>query len=173
MIVFYALLAVIAIERVAELVVSQRHATRSLREGGTEYGREHFPVMVALHAALLAGCVAEPLLAHRAFIPALGYPMLALVIAANALRWWCIATLGESWTARVIVVPRRPLVTAGPYRWFAHPNYAAVIIEGAALPLVGSAWITSASFTLLNAILLTVRIRCEVRALRAGQLVAS
>ena len=170
MIVFYALLAVIAVERVAELVVSQRHATRSLREGGMESGREHFPVMVALHAALLAGCIAEPLIAHRAFIPALGFPMLAVVIAANALRWWCIATLGESWTARVIVVPRRPLVTAGPYRWFAHPNYAAVIIEGAALPLVGSAWITSASFTRLNAILLTVRIRCEARALRAGQL---
>jgi methyltransferase len=172
MIVFYALLAVIAVERVAELVVSQRHATQSLRAGGVESGREHFPVMVALHVALLAGCIAEPLIAHRAFIPALGYPMLAVVIAANALRWWCIATLGGSWTARVIVVPGRPLVTGGPYRWFAHPNYAAVIVEGAALPLVGSAWVTSASFTLLNAILLTVRIRCEVRALRAGHLVA-
>ena len=109
--------------------------------------------MVALHAALLIGCVAEPLAAHRAFLPALGYPMLAIVIAANALRWWCIATLGGSWTARVIVVPGRPLVTACPYRWFAHPNYAAVIIEGAALPLVGSAWITAVSFTLANAIL--------------------
>lgn len=170
--VYWGLLAVIAVERVAELVVSQRHAAAILRNGGVEYGRGHFPVMVALHVALLAGCVAEPLLLHRTFIPALGYPMLAVVVAANALRWWCIATLGESWTARVIVVPRRRLVTAGPYRWFAHPNYAAVIIEGAALPLVGSAWITSASFTLLNAILLTVRIRCEVRALRAGQLVA-
>jgi methyltransferase len=170
MIVFYLLLAVIAVERVAELVVSQRHATRSLRQGGVESGREHFPVMVALHAALLAGCVFEPLIAHRAFLPALGYPMLAIVVAANALRWWCIATLGESWTARVIVVPGRPLVTAGPYRWFAHPNYAAVIIEGAALPLVGSAWITSAAFTLANAILLTIRIRCEAGALRASQL---
>jgi methyltransferase len=128
--------------------------------------------MVALHAALLAGCLAEPLLAHRSFIPALGYPMLAIVVAANALRWWCIATLGDSWTARVIVVPGRPLVTAGPYRWFAHPNYAAVIIEGAALPLVGSAWITSVAFTIANAILLTVRIRCEVGALRAAELVA-
>jgi methyltransferase len=170
MIVFYLLLAVIAVERVAELVVSQRHATRSLRQGGVESGREHFPVMVALHAALLAGCVAEPLIAHRAFLPALGYPMLAIVVAANALRWWCIATLGESWTARVIVVPGRPLVTAGPYRWFAHPNYAAVIIEGTALPLAGSAWITSAAFTLANAVLLTIRIRCEADALRAGQL---
>src|SRR5258707_514567 len=147
MIVFYALLAVIGVERVPELVASQPHAAAGLRGGGFESGKGPLPVMVALHAALLAGCLAEPLAAHRAFIPALGYPMLAVVIAANALRWWCVATLGESWTARVIVVPGRPLVTAGPYRWFAHPNYAAVIIEGAALPLVGSAWITSASFT--------------------------
>ena len=91
--------------------------------------------------------------------------MLAVVVAANVLRWWCIATLGSRWTARVIVLPGVPLVTAGPYRWFAHPNYVAVVIEGAALPLVGSAWITACVFTVLNAALLTVRLRCETRAL--------
>ena len=107
MIIYYALLAVIAVERVAELVVSQRHAAASLRDGGVEYGRGHFPVMVALHAALLAGCWPSRSLLHRTFIPALGYPMLALVVAANALRWWCIATLGPRWTARVIVMPGR------------------------------------------------------------------
>ena len=168
--VYWGLLAVIALERVAELVVSQRHAAASLRNGGVEYGRGHFPVMVALHVALLAGCVAEPLLLHRTFIPALGYPMLAVVVAANALRWWCIVTLGPRWTARVIVIPGLPLVRSGPYRWFAHPNYVAVVVEGAALPLVGSAWITACTFTVLNAALLTVRLRCETRALAAAQL---
>jgi methyltransferase len=148
--------------------VSARHATALLRDGGVESGKEHFPVMVALHTALLAGCIAEPLALHRAFIPALGYPMLAVVLAANGLRWWCIATLGARWTARVIALPGQPLVRSGPYRWFAHPNYVAVIVEGAALPLVGSGWITAACFTVLNAVLLTVRIRCEVRALRAA-----
>lgn len=165
MIVYYTLLAVIAVERAAELAVSRRHAAASLRRGGVESGRGHFPVMVALHAALLAGCLAEPPLLHRAFIPALAWPMLAVVVAANALRWWCIATLGPRWTARVIVMPGAPLVKAGPYRWFAHPNYAAVIVEGAALPLAGSAWITAAAFTALNAALLTVRLRCETQAL--------
>jgi len=168
MIVFWVLLCVIACERVAELVVSARHASALLRDGGTESGLGHFPVMVALHTALLLGCVLEPVLAHRAFVPALGYPMLAVVIAANGLRWWCIGTLGARWTARVIVLPGRPLVRTGPYRWFAHPNYVAVVVEGAALPLVGSAWITAACFTILNAALLTVRIRCEVRALRVA-----
>ncbi len=165
---YYALLAVIGLERVAELVVSQRHAAASLREGGVESGQSHFPVMVALHAALLIGCVVEPLALHRHFIPALGWTMIAVVVAANALRWWCIATLGQRWSARVIVMPGMPLVTAGPYRWFAHPNYVAVVVEGAALPLAGSAWITACTFTALNAALLTVRLRCETRALAAA-----
>ena len=165
MTVFWILLSFIAVERLAELVVSARHANALLRKGGTEYGFGHFPVMIVLHVGLIAGCVLEPLLGDRSFIPALGWPMLAVTLAANGLRWWCIATLGERWTARVIVLPGAPLVRSGPYRWFAHPNYVAVIIEGFALPLTGSAWITAAAFTVLNAALLTVRIRCEVRAL--------
>jgi methyltransferase len=168
MTVYWALLAVIACERIAELVVSARHANALLRRGGVEYGFSHFPVMIALHVALIAGCVLEPLLGHRTFIPALGWTMLAVTVAANALRWWCISVLGERWTARVIVLPGAPLVRSGPYRWFAHPNYVAVIVEGAALPLTGSAWITACAFTVLNAALLTVRIRCESRALAAA-----
>jgi methyltransferase len=168
MTVYWTLLSVIACERVAELVVSARHAKALLRRGGVEYGFGHFPVMIALHVALIAGCVLEPLLGHRTFIPALGWTMLAVTLAANALRWWCIATLGERWTARVIVLPGAPLVRSGPYRWFAHPNYVAVIVEGAALPLTGSAWITACAFTVLNAALLTVRIRTESGALAAA-----
>jgi methyltransferase len=166
--VYWTLLAVIACERVAELVVSARHANALLGRGGTECGLRHFPVMIVLHVGLLAGCVLEPLLGHRAFIPALGFPMLGVTVLANVLRWWCVATLGDRWTARVIVLPGAPLVRSGPYRWFAHPNYVAVIVEGAALPLTGSAWITACAFTVLNAALLTVRIRCETRALAAA-----
>jgi methyltransferase len=164
-IIYYALVAVIAVERLAELVVSRRHAVESLRRGGVQWGQGHFPVMVALHTALLVGCLVEPLVLHRVFVPALAWPMLALVVAANVVRGWCMITLGPMWTARVIVIPGMPLVTAGPYRWSAHPNYLAVMVEGAALPLVGSAWITACTFTALNALLLTVRIRCETSAL--------
>jgi methyltransferase len=184
-VIYFGLLVVICFERLAELVVSQRHASQSLGSGGVESGQGHFPVMVALHAALLAGCWIEPIALHRTFIPALGWPMFALVIGANSLRWWCIAALGPRWSARVIVMPGVPLVTAGPYRYlsmtrrettprtprafgFNHPNYVAVIVEGAALPLMGSAWITAATFTAANLALLTVRIRCESRALAAA-----
>lgn len=167
--IYFGLLVVISFERLAELVVSQRHAALSLRTGGTESGQGHFPAMVALHFALLAGCWVEPIALHRAFIPAVGWPMLALVIGANALRWWCIATLGPRWSARVIVVPGLPLIKTGPYRYFSHPNYVAVVVEGAALPLTGSAWITACTFTVLNLALLTVRVRCETRALAAAR----
>jgi len=121
--------------------------------------------MVVLHTGLLAGCLLEPLLADRPFLPGLGWPALALTLLAQVLRWWCITTLGPYWNTRVIVVPGARLVGAGPYRFLRHPNYVAVVVEGAALPLVHSAWITATVFTLADAVLLTVRIRCENAAL--------
>jgi methyltransferase len=121
--------------------------------------------MVALHTALLAGCVLETGLGHRPFLPALGWPMLALALAAQALRWWCITTLGPRWNTRVIVVPGLPLVTGGPYQWLRHPNYVAVVVEGVALPLVHANWLTATGFTLLNLPLLATRLRCENAAL--------
>ena len=82
-------------------------------------------------------------MADRPFIPWLGWSMLVLVVLAQALRWWCIRTLGVRWNTRVIVVPGLPLVTGGPYRWLRHPNYVAVVVEGIALPLVHTAWVTA------------------------------
>ena len=152
-------------ERIAELIVSTRNAKWSFARGGVEFGRGHFPWMVALHTGLLLACLAEVWFAGRPFLPWLGWPMLVLVLLSQALRWWCIATLGPRWNTRVIVVRDLPLVTRGPYRWFTHPNYVAVVVEGFALPLVHTAWITALAFTVLNAWLLVVRIRCENRAL--------
>jgi methyltransferase len=163
------LILLVGVERLAELIVARRNTAWSLARGGVEYGRGHYPPMVALHTALLAGCLFEPLLADRPFAPALGWPMLALALAAQALRWWCITTLGPRWNTRVIIVPGLPLVATGPYRWFSHPNYVAVVAEGFALPLVHSAWITATAFTLLNLALLGVRIRCEDEALTRCQ----
>jgi len=168
-IVFYALVIATCFERLAELVVAKRNAAWSAAHGGVETGRGHYPPMVALHTGLLAGCLIEPAVAHRSFIPALGIPMLLLAVASQGLRWWCIRTLGPRWNTRVIVVPGLPLVTSGPYRWFAHPNYVAVVVEGFALPLAGSAWLTAVVFTVLNAALLTVRLRCEVDALMTAR----
>ncbi|GHH81220.1 isoprenylcysteine carboxyl methyltransferase [Kitasatospora indigofera] len=159
------LVLLVALERLAELVTARRNAAWSRRHGATEYGGGHYPVMVLLHTGLLAGCLAETALADRPFVPALGWPMLALALAAQGLRWWCIATLGPRWNTRVIVVPGLPLVDRGPYRLLSHPNYLAVVAEGIALPLVHGNWLTATGFTLLNLPLLAVRLRCENAAL--------
>jgi methyltransferase len=164
---FTVLIVAVGLERLAELVVSTRNAAWSAERGGVETGAGHYPVMVVLHTGLLVGTLAEVWLRRPAFVPALGLTMLALVLAALALRWWCIASLGRQWNTRVIVVPGLPRITGGPYRLLSHPNYVAVVVEGFALPLVHSAWITAVVFTVCNAALLTVRIGVESRALAA------
>lgn len=163
---YVLLVALVGAERVAELVVSARHIRAARAGGGVERGFGHYPVMVALHTGLLVGAVGEVLVADRAFHGWLGWPMLAVVLAAWGLRWWCVATLGASWSTRVVVVPGAPLVTTGPYRFLRHPNYVAVVAEGVALPLVRTAWLTALVFTVANAVLLRTRIRCEEQALR-------
>lgn len=168
MILFTILVFAVGLERLAELVVAKRNLAWSLARGGRESGFGHYPFMVALHTGLLAGCVLEVWLGGRPFIPALGWPMLVLALGSQALRWWCIRTLGPQWNTRVIVVPNAGRVTGGPYRFLNHPNYVAVVVEGAALPLVHTAWLTALCFTVLNAVLLTVRIRTENSALAAA-----
>lgn len=163
---FDLVVAATAVERLVELVVSARHARWAFARGGVERGRAHFPPMVALHTGLLVACVVEVHVADRPFVPALGWPALAAVVAAQALRWWCVTTLGAQWNTRVIVVPGASLVSAGPYRWLRHPNYVAVAVEGVALPLLHTAWVTALVFTVCNAVLLlAVRIPTEERAL--------
>jgi methyltransferase len=162
---YLVLVGVVAVERLIELVVSNRNWSWSRQRGGTEFGAGHYPLMVVLHTGLLAGCVFEVLALHRPFIPSLGWPMLGLVVAAQVLRWWCITTLGRQWNTRVIVIPGAARVADGPYRLFPHPNYVAVVVEGLALPLVHSAWLTALVFTVLNAVLLRTRLRVENDAL--------
>jgi methyltransferase len=161
--------AAVGLERVAELVVSTRNLRWSRARGGREYGQGHYPAMVALHTGLLLACVLESGLAHRPILAVLAAPMVAVVVLAQALRWWCITTLGPRWNTRVVVIPGLPLVARGPYRWLTHPNYVAVVAEGIALPLVGSAWVTAITFTVLNAALLRVRITAENAALATAQ----
>ncbi|WP_421844666.1 isoprenylcysteine carboxyl methyltransferase family protein [Mycobacterium sp.] len=162
---YYLLILAVAVERLAELVVARRNARWSFAHGGKEFGRPHYAVMVILHSTLLVGCIIEPAALHRPFIPWLGWPMVAVLFLSQGLRWWCVTSLGPRWNTRVIILPNQPLVRRGPYRWLNHPNYVAVVVEGFALPLVHTAWLTALSFTVANAILLTVRLRVENSAL--------
>jgi methyltransferase len=158
----YALfLALLALERMVELFLSRRNANWALQQGGIETGQGHFRWMKLLHTVFFVACLVEVYLAGRPFLPWLGYPMFAVALLAQGLRYWAISSLGRYWNVRVIVVPDAPAITRGPYRFLRHPNYLAVVLEGLAVPLIHSAWLTALLFTLLNAWLLAVRIRCE------------
>jgi methyltransferase len=169
-ILYGGLILITGAERIVELVISKRNAEAAFAAGGVEYGHRHFPWMVTLHTGLLLGALAEVFLLNRPFIPPLGWTMLIIALACQAGRYWCIWALGRQWNTRVIVVPGLAVVRArGPYRfrWLRHPNYLIVAIEGIALPLVYTAWITALTFTVLNAILLLrFRIPIENGALR-------
>jgi methyltransferase len=163
---WYALLiGAVAVERLVEMVVAERNRAVSQAHGGAEFGARHYPAMVALHIGLLAGCLFEAIMLHRPFIPTLGWPMFTIVLAAQALCWWCITTLDFQWNTRVIVIPGASRITGGPYRFVPHPNYIAVIAEGFALPLVHTAWIAAVVFSMPNAFLLRTRVKVENAAL--------
>lgn len=162
---YYAFILLIGAERLVELAVSRRNASWSFANGGREFGRGHYPVMVGMHALLLVSCIVEVATLHRPFVAWLGWPMVILVVASTGMRWWCVATLGKHWNPRLIVIPGAELVRRGPYRWIHHPNYTAVAVEVVALPLVHSAWLTAIVFTIANALVLRVRIRSENLAL--------
>jgi len=165
---YSGLVLLVASERLIELVISGRHVRLLLARGGYEVDPDQYPVMVTFHTLFLAACPAEVFLAGRPFLPPLGGPMLALLAAATALRWWATRTLGERWSTRVVVVPGAPPVTGGPYALVRHPNYLALVAEVLALPLVHTAWVTALAGTALNAALLRRRIRVEEEALAAA-----
>lgn len=160
-VLFTALVVLAAVGRLLELRIANRNRRLLLERGGIEVSPGHYPWMVALHTVWLICAPLEVWLLDRPFIPWLGAAALAVFLAAFALRYWVISTLGERWTTRIVCLPGVPPITGGPYRWLRHPNYLAVILEILSLPLVHTAWLTALAFSLLDAILLRIRIRAE------------
>ena len=164
---FTGLIVLVALERLVEMKISRRNAEWAFAQGAKEYGAEHFPVMVALHMSLLVACLVEVWVRDPAPIPALTAVCLLALAGTMGLRYWVIATLGHRWNTRVIVLPENQVVIGGPFRYIRHPNYLAVVVEIAVLPLIHAAFITAVVFTIANALLLRVRIQVEEEALRS------
>jgi methyltransferase len=160
---YLGFLGFVALERVGELVLSRRNAQRAFARGAVEVGERHYRVMAAFHTLFLVACAVEA--AARPFPGALGWAAFAGAVAAQGLRYWAITTLGERWNVRVIVLPGAAPVVAGPYRWVRHPNYVAVAMEMALVPLIHGAWLTALLFSVGNGLLMVVRIRAEEAAL--------
>ena len=157
------ILAFVTLQRLGELVLARRNTARLLAQGAYEVGAGHYPLIVLLHAAWLAGL--WYLAVWRGPVE-VEFAWLALFVVLQLLRLWVIATLGPRWTTRIIVLPNAPLVSSGPYRFVAHPNYCVVAAEILVLPLVfGLLWF-GVIFSVLNALVLWLRIRAEDAALR-------
>lgn len=158
-----AVLAFVTLQRLTELPIAAANTRRLISDGGVEVGASHYPLIVGAHALWLATL--------WWFAP--GRPVnlafLAFFIMVEFGRIWVLRTLGPRWTTRIIIVPGEKLVAAGPYRFVNHPNYLVVITEIAVLPLVFGLWQVSIAFSVLNAIVLAVRIKAENRALESVQ----
>jgi methyltransferase len=164
---YLAFLAALYAERLAELALSRRNARLAFAHGAAETGRGHYPAMVAVHALFPLACATEVIVLHRRPPGAFGFVALALALVAQGIRWWAVAALGTRWNTRIIVIPGCAPVTRGPYRFLRHPNYAAVLIEALAVPLIHGAWLTALVFFAANVTLLAVRIPAEEHALGA------
>jgi len=156
------LLALVTLSRAGELLLARRNTTRLLARGAIEVGPAHYPAIVALHTAWLLA-----LWVYGAFQP-VNLAWLAVFLVLQVGRIWTLATLGARWTTRILVVPGETLVRRGPYRFVSHPNYMIVVGEIAVLPLTLSLPVVALVFTVLNALVLTVRIRAESRALQSS-----
>ena len=154
------IVALVAAERIAELIRARRNTRALLARGGVEVGAGHYPLLVLLHGAWLLSLVY--------FVPADRTPSwgwLGVFVLLQGLRLWVLASLGPYWTTRIITLPGAPLVRSGPYRFLRHPNYVVVVAEIAVLPLVFGAWRLALLFSALNLALLAWRIRVEQQAL--------
>lgn len=158
--------ALVAAQRLGELVLARRNTARLLAAGAVEHGREHYPLIVALHAAWLAVLAVG---AEGAVDPS----WLAAFLVLQAGRVWVLASLGRYWTTRIVTMPAEPLVRRGPYRWIRHPNYLVVALEIPVLALaLGLPW-AAVGFGAANAVLLAWRIRIEDRALATRRGIAA
>jgi methyltransferase len=154
------ILVFVTLQRLGELILAARNTRRLLARGGVEHGQAHYPIIVGLHAAWLAG------LWWLAWDRPAQLGWLAVFAVLQLLRVWVIASLGDRWTTRIITLPGAPVVTRGPYRFLPHPNYVVVVAEIAVLPLVFGLTGYALAFTLLNGSALWIRIRAEEAALR-------
>jgi methyltransferase len=167
-IAFLGLLLAVALLRLVELRSSKRHQTEMTAQGAVKVDEPRFRWMVMLHTAVLIGAAVEVVALRRPFLPVLATIMFAIFLAANAVRWWVIRTLGEHWNVQVMDSTRLGVITSGPFRFVRHPNYAAVFAEMLALPLIHTAWITALAGTLAHVVVLTQRLSTEERVLFAN-----
>ncbi len=168
-ILFLALLLLVAALRIVELRISRSHQRQLVSRGAERIFEPKFRWMVALHTSVLIGSALEVVALKRPFIPGLAGVAFIVFLAANIVRWWVIRTLGDHWNVQVMDSTRLGVITSGPFRFVRHPNYAAVFAEMLALPLIHTAWVTALAGSVAHAIVLAQRLSTEEAVLFANQ----
>jgi methyltransferase len=162
---YLILLAIVALLRLYELRISRRHQQDMIARGASKVDEPRFRWMVVLHTGVLIGAAAEVVFLKRPFIPLLAAVCFPLFLAANAVRWWVIRTLGEHWNVQVMNSTGLGVITSGPFRYVRHPNYAAVFTEMLVLPLIHTAWITAILGSAAHILVLSQRLSTEEKVL--------
>lgn len=162
---FFIILSLVIVQRLLELVIARKNEKRMLAKGAYEVGANHYPYMIALHTGFFISLIIEVVYFERGLSPYFLW-LFIIFLAVQALRIWCLASLGPFWNTKIIILPEANVVAKGPYLYIRHPNYVVVCIEIALLPLMFGAYFTAITFTILNFLMLAVRIPTEERALR-------
>jgi methyltransferase len=162
---FVIVISIVIIQRLAELALARRNARRMIELGAIEYDAKGYTFLVIMHVCFFLFLIIE-FFAFKRSLNTFWYLFAVIFLITQALRYWAISSLGFYWNTRIIVLKGSALIDSGPYKYIRHPNYTAVAIELAVLPLIFSCYITSAVFSLLNLIALNRRIKIENEALK-------
>lgn len=162
--IFYFFLIIIIVQRVSELFIARRNEAHMKSMGGEEHGRDHYPLIVAVHLLFLLSFTLEVIVFNKEVSP-LWMMILPVILITQIIRYWAVVSLGAFWNTKIIIVPDLEVVAKGPYRFMRHPNYLVVAVEILFLPIFFQAYATAILFTVLNAAVLTIRIREEEKAL--------
>ncbi|ATO28566.1 hypothetical protein RA13_11425 [Bacillus atrophaeus] len=162
---FWLFILILAVQRIAEIIVAKQNEQKVKKQGAIEYGEGHYPYIVLMHVLFFVSLICEVLLLHKES-SSWWIGILTAIILVQGVRYWALLSLGAHWNTKILVVPDAELIKKGPYKWLKHPNYAVVMVEIILLPLLYGAYWTLILFTILNAFMLSVRIRVEDKALR-------
>ncbi|MEG7377767.1 isoprenylcysteine carboxyl methyltransferase family protein [Bacillus subtilis] len=161
---FWLLIAILIAQRAAEMAVARQNEQKVKKQGAIEFGESHYPYIIIMHILFFLSLTAEVLLMNKQ--PSSWWIGIAVaILSVQAVRYWALCSLGAYWNTKILVVPGAELVKKGPYKWMKHPNYTVVILEILLIPLLYQAYVTMCLFSIVNAVLLTVRIRAEDKAL--------
>ncbi|WP_075620159.1 isoprenylcysteine carboxyl methyltransferase family protein [Paenisporosarcina indica] len=163
--IFICVVSFVIIQRIIELFVARNNEKWIRSQGGYEVGARHYPYMVAMHVGFFISLIVEFLVFERS-VPAFWYLLFIIFLMLQMMRVWVISSLGRYWNTKILVLPGAQVVKKGPFHFIRHPNYFVVTLEIIVIPLMLGAYFTALIFTILNFIILSVRIPIEEAALR-------